>query len=685
MGFKVLIAEDDRHTRTILEHIFTKDPAFKEMDIELLLAADGEQALRHFRTHDPDLIISDLLMPKMDGFAFCRAVRESPRGKDKPLIITSAIYKETALLNRLREELQVTFFPKPFQVREFTNEVLNLINKPASIEEVEFTRDRITMSGPFRGPLADKSLPSILLDIQKIEGTGVLNLERGKMTKDIYFQFGRPIGAESNIRHENLGNYLVSKNILTENQHQTLLLEAKEKRVSFLKALLDSKQFNDELVLKYHSSLVKVRIVNSFRWHDGTYAFVPGDNFSDRITKAPVDPVALVFAGLKRISDLDEIAQRLEDKILSIIEVTPQGKSLHPEFARIFGETVSSQIQSGVTTMGELLGKGIEPVLVYTHIYVMAETLMIKLHKTDSTQSTASYIQMAEDPLNLSNLKKAATSSVEPEDEISIVVNVPAPPTNSLDGGLILDLPMEVEGAEGDDRAKKVRDFYIEVHEKDYFELLGVSPDAAPGLIESAYQRLSEEYSFARFTDVDMGPDHFKLEEINEFLKIARRTLMDPELKQDYMEKSQKVKESGEASLDAEVLARRGQEHLKLGNVAEAQKLLENAVNLKPEIGDYHAFYAKALYQSGEPKERYLRSLHSAIDLAPDSLSVNLIAGEINNGIGMSDEAIGFYEKVLDFQPEHEPTVHPCIPSPVGTWPRPCHGHAARVPEVLHG
>jgi len=84
MQLKVLIAEDDKHTRTIMEHIFQKDPAFKDMDIELLLAPDGELALDLFKRNRVDLVISDLLMPKMDGFAFCRAVRERPAAPASP-------------------------------------------------------------------------------------------------------------------------------------------------------------------------------------------------------------------------------------------------------------------------------------------------------------------------------------------------------------------------------------------------------------------------------------------------------------------------------------------------------------------------------------------------------------------------------------------------------------------------
>jgi CheY-like chemotaxis protein len=658
MGFKVLIAEDDRHTRTILEHIFTKDPAFKKMNIELLLAADGEQALRYFKSHNPDLIISDLLMPKMDGFAFCRAVRASPEGKDTPLVITSAIYKETVLLNRLRDELKVVFFPKPFQVREFTNEILQLINKPVINSEIVYTRNRITMSGPFKGSLKDRSLPAIILDIHRIEGTGVLSLEKGKMTKQIFFQFGRPIGAESNIRHENLGNYLVSKKILSDNQHQQLLIKAKDKRVSFLKSLIDSKQFNEDLVIKYHSSLVKVRIVNAFRWHEGSYAFLPGDSFSERITKAPVDPVALIFAGLKRISDLDQITSQLENKILSIIQFTPQGETLKKEFIRIFGDSIISQIISDSSTVGELLGKGLDPMSVYTHIYIMAETKMIELQKNEAPQSSSSAykFQLVEDHLNLSNIKKVAGESVEPEEEISIVANIPFASNDGNDSGFILDLPIEMEMDNSPNLHKELRDFYIEIHEKNYFQILGISENASDPEIENEYRKLNNKYSLEAYTEVDLGSDHFKIEEVHQYLKIAERTLLDPNLKKQYISKSIAESEKGITSLDAEELALKGQQLLRDENPQEALVLLEKAVALKPEIGDYHAYFTKALYLSGAPELQFLASLKTSLDLDPESITVNLVAGEINEGLGKLDDSISYYEKALDIQPENEET-----------------------------
>lgn len=64
--FKVLVADDDPNVREILRIFFHKN------DIELIEAEDGESALELAETESPDIIILDIMMPKMDGYEACR-------------------------------------------------------------------------------------------------------------------------------------------------------------------------------------------------------------------------------------------------------------------------------------------------------------------------------------------------------------------------------------------------------------------------------------------------------------------------------------------------------------------------------------------------------------------------------------------------------------------------------------
>ncbi len=67
---KVLIADDDPNVLELLSLYLQKD------DYEVLTALDGEEALRVTREQNPDLLILDVMMPKLDGWEVCRAVRQ---------------------------------------------------------------------------------------------------------------------------------------------------------------------------------------------------------------------------------------------------------------------------------------------------------------------------------------------------------------------------------------------------------------------------------------------------------------------------------------------------------------------------------------------------------------------------------------------------------------------------------
>ena len=79
--FKILIAEDDRELRQLFAHVLTKN------GYTVLGVSNGEEALTALDQTYFDLIISDIMMPKMDGFELVRSIRES--GSSIPIPSTS--------------------------------------------------------------------------------------------------------------------------------------------------------------------------------------------------------------------------------------------------------------------------------------------------------------------------------------------------------------------------------------------------------------------------------------------------------------------------------------------------------------------------------------------------------------------------------------------------------------------
>lgn len=79
---KILVVDDEASIRRILE------TRLKMVGYEVITAADGEEALDAFSKHNPDLIILDVMMPKLDGYGVTREVRKS---SEIPIIILTAL------------------------------------------------------------------------------------------------------------------------------------------------------------------------------------------------------------------------------------------------------------------------------------------------------------------------------------------------------------------------------------------------------------------------------------------------------------------------------------------------------------------------------------------------------------------------------------------------------------------
>lgn len=90
---KLLIIEDELHLRTLL--IQTLEAAFEDAlddeELEIFDASDGETGLKLAQEEQPDLIFSDVMMPKMDGFEVCRKIKkESYLEKDTYFVLLTA-------------------------------------------------------------------------------------------------------------------------------------------------------------------------------------------------------------------------------------------------------------------------------------------------------------------------------------------------------------------------------------------------------------------------------------------------------------------------------------------------------------------------------------------------------------------------------------------------------------------
>jgi two-component system alkaline phosphatase synthesis response regulator PhoP len=85
---KILIVDDEPHIRSLIEQ--TLEELEDHHDVELLTAANGEEGLNKIRAEKPCLVFLDVMMPIMNGYDVCRAVKRDPAMNGTTVILLTA-------------------------------------------------------------------------------------------------------------------------------------------------------------------------------------------------------------------------------------------------------------------------------------------------------------------------------------------------------------------------------------------------------------------------------------------------------------------------------------------------------------------------------------------------------------------------------------------------------------------
>lgn len=112
---RILLAEDNADARQYISRILSE-----KWEVEAV--AHGEAALRAVQLRRPDLIVSDVMMPNLDGFGLVKALREDPATTDLPIILLSARAGEDATAEGLGQGAN-DYLVKPFSSRELVARV----------------------------------------------------------------------------------------------------------------------------------------------------------------------------------------------------------------------------------------------------------------------------------------------------------------------------------------------------------------------------------------------------------------------------------------------------------------------------------------------------------------------------------------------------------------------------------
>jgi len=130
--FTILYVEDDEITRELIKEIL--EPSCKKV----FVASDGEEGLALYKEKKPDIVLSDIAMPNMNGLEMSEAIKEL--NPEQPIALFTA-FSESAFLKKAAEIGVATYILKPLDEEQF----FNSLNYMAM--ELEMNREAVSQNG----------------------------------------------------------------------------------------------------------------------------------------------------------------------------------------------------------------------------------------------------------------------------------------------------------------------------------------------------------------------------------------------------------------------------------------------------------------------------------------------------------------------------------------------------------
>ncbi|MBS3989798.1 MAG: response regulator transcription factor [Dethiobacter sp.] len=180
---KILVVDDEKPIAEILRYNLEQE------GFTVIVAYDGEQAVRQTKMQQPDLILLDIMLPKLDGFAACREIR---RISNVPVIMLTA--KDTELDKVLGLELGADdYVTKPFSAREVVARVKAQLRRNQSKEQVAaeliFCHDLQVDTGRMEvlkaGRVIDLTYREYLLLVYLMDNAGYV-ISREKLLSEVW-------------------------------------------------------------------------------------------------------------------------------------------------------------------------------------------------------------------------------------------------------------------------------------------------------------------------------------------------------------------------------------------------------------------------------------------------------------------------------------------------------------------
>ncbi|MCZ7583561.1 MAG: response regulator [Deltaproteobacteria bacterium] len=312
MGHRILVVDDDRNIGQILH------ASFSAKGYEVYISRNGEDALEQLEELRPDLVLLDVLLPKMNGWDVCRQIKSRENGTPPPVILMSAVYKTPKMQLEAKQKYGADeFVEKPFQLSSLMDMTVRLIGEPDAVAEAAPSAPADDAAAPaeepaggeavvdderveLEGTLDDVPFPELLHTLYVMGRPGRLEMTSDGKEKTISVMDGYPVSVRTNIDDELFGNYLVRQHVITAEQCAEAVKKMEASGRLLGTVLIEMDLLSPQQVVNYLRMQVRDKLFEIFSWPSGTYRFIEDRSVTGDLQNVEMSVANIINEGVRR-------------------------------------------------------------------------------------------------------------------------------------------------------------------------------------------------------------------------------------------------------------------------------------------------------------------------------------------------------------------------------------------------
>ena len=588
---KILIVDDDSRFRETVQAILADEGH------EATIAENGEVAVQTFNNVEPDLIILDMLMPKLGGFDCATALRSTPLGQDIPIIFVSGAYKSAKIISEAESKFNAAaYLLKPFDASVLLDAIADALGDADDLVEEE----AVAMPLPESGSLLQQSVLSLLLRIDAEKHTGILDLFADKQRARLFFRRGLLVQAQINDPELNLGMALIRAGHLSPFDYKALLEHVADQAVGLYQAIKDFKSVNEAIIKETYNRLVPqimgkcLALSGQFRWFDG-------GAFTKIIPLTNVKIMTAVFAALPNVSSLQLEPHLEQHKRMRLNKGTnwaqgrqwlTHGLQQDSVLQSINGRARVGQIYGAVDDEKKRQSRMVQMFLLISCDAVSMSEEIRELEPSLVVKVPQQNVIGGQDngPVDAEKFAQIPGDSAADASRTTTDLREDSAADMAADAGQ--DFTAEDEAAR-----QKIAAKFNEIAKLDYYAVLGVDrSEFDANQVKKNYFALARDFHTDSYSGRNLGAGTRKLEAVFAKISEAYATLTDEDKRAEYNAQLDVMAQGGTADigaiLQAEGLLDKARLVMDRGDLKSAYRFLEQAVALyqSPDIIALHAY-----------------------------------------------------------------------------------------------